>query len=461
MKKLILTIALSVSVILSSFAQRNYAQELVNLLQQGRCFEAMEFRTKNADKLPANDSAFNVLYKAHMALFFNKPDSAVIYLEDLIANHELKIGPGISSYYGKLLSVHGSKQQFKEGIKVCDKYIEHLRINPFDQAQDFIHKEMSSVESIKKALQSRDVNEPRIKIKRDNSSKYKTIRISDMGYIRFNAKYNDITAETWFSTGATAYFMLTRSLADKIGTKLVDKTQDSIQIVNDIPTKARIEVIDQINLGGVKLYNIPVLVFNDRLVPYTTDTLNVKTKSKDKAIASDRQIIMGLPAMKMIGMIDFDWKNRTVSFPVKTENIVSSDSSRTYLLENSLYIDLKINGLNYVGYIDTGSDDFLNMTYSFYMKNKSQIEIDSTAQKKPFQRHTMAGSYFNIPHELVKGADVYLNSRMLNHGDGEVVVSDRKSHATIFDGVVGVNFFRRLGSKITFDFDNMRVKVSD
>lgn len=452
MKKLILTLALSVSFILSSFAQRNYAQELVDLLQQGKCFEAREFREQFRDKLPANDKALDVLYNANMALFFNKPDSNAIYLEDLLANYELKMGPVISIYYGKLLTVYDSQQRFKEGMMVCDKYLDHLRRNPFDRNRDFIRNEMNMIEKVKKAFKYRDLNEPRIRIEKDNSGNNRTVRINDSEYLRFNAKYNGFTAETWFDTGVPNYFMITRSLADKMGTKLVDKSQDSVRMINGILARAKIEVIDKINLGNLTLFNIPVLVFNNRFIPYTTDSLNAETKLNPEKKFGDRQIVMGLSTIKLIGRIDFDLEKRTVSFPGNTKKTGSNDLSNIFFVDKNLYLKLKINGLNYVGYLNTGSDCALNITSSFYEKNKRLTETDSIAQKKPSGRHVIRGNSFN---------NVRLDVKLINRENGEVLVSDRRTTFNIFDGIVGVSVFKKLGSKIMIDFINMNMKVSD
>ncbi|KAA8485067.1 aspartyl protease [Arcticibacter tournemirensis] len=445
MQRILLTLLLSVSFTLSSFAQRNYPQELISLIEQGRCFEAREYRSQYADKLPSNDRTFDVFYKAHMALFFNKPDSAAIYLEDLIANHELKIGPRIGTYYGKLLTVYDSKQRFNEGILLCDKYMDHLKRNPFDRDLRFIQNELTTIENIKKEFGYYEI-EPRIKIERDSAAR-EAIKINDGEYIRFNAKYNNVTAETWFDTGVPG-FMITRSLADNIGTKLINKSKDSVQIINGIPVRARIEVIDQITMGSVTLYNIPVLVFNERFVPYTADSLNVNANIEKKI--NDRQIVMGVSAMKLIGRIDFDLEKRTVSFPGSTEKIGSSDSSNIYFADRDLYMKLKINELNYVGYLNTGSDCTLNMTSSFHEKYKRQAETDSIAQRKPLVHHTTAGNIF---------PDVNLDVKLITN-ENEVLISDRKHRVNIFDGVIGVNLFKKLGSKIIFDFNNMRVKVS-
>lgn len=395
-----------------------------------------------------------------MALFFNKPDSAAIYLEDLISNHELKIGPGIGADYGKLLTVYDSKQQLKDAIRVCDKYIDRLRRNPFDQDQTFIHNEMTSIENVKKALQYRDVNEPRIKIKRDGSGKDKTIKINDSDFLSFNARYNNVNAETWFNTSVTAYFMITRGLANKIGTKLINKSQDSVQTIDGIKRKVRAELIDSIDFAGLKLYNIPALVFNENIMPSLPDTLKNEIKPKVEKVFNDELIIMGLPAIKLIGKIEFDHKKRTVSFPGHTKMIESNDASNMFLFNNNLSLKLKINELNYVGHLNTGSDDFLNISYPFYEKNKSLIERDTVTQKKPINIYTMTGPAFNVPYELVKNAKVSFNNRLIDNNNGKVIVQGDAQNV-IYDGVVGAQFFTGPNSKTLFDFDNMIVKISN
>ncbi|WP_161987643.1 retropepsin-like aspartic protease [Arcticibacter tournemirensis] len=467
MKRLLLTLSLAFSFILTSNAQRNfvlssnarrdYVRELVDLMQQGRCFDAREFREQYADKLPVNDKTLDALYKAHMSMFFNKPDSAAIYIEDLIANHELKIGPGISPYYGKLLSIYDSQQRFSDGVIVCDKYLDYLRRNPFFRDHDFIRNETNSIEKTKKTFKYRDLIEPRIKIERDNSGKGKTIRINDSELIRFNASYNGVTAETTFDTGFSAYFTITRSLADKLGTKLVNKNQDSVQMFNGVPRKMRVEVIDQVDFGGIRLHNIPVVVFNDPFTSRLSDTLNAKMKSSVEKIFNNDQVIMGLPAMKLVGRFDFDWEKQTVSFPVNNEKTGPDDSSNIFLIDNNPFVKLKINGLSWTGHLDVGSNDLLTIPFSFYNKNKKMIEIDSVTQKKPYEYQTLTSSGFNIPHELVKDANIYLNGRRINYAVGEVLVLDRNVHFNIFDGVAGVKLFKRLAPRISFDFDNMRV----
>lgn len=48
MKKILLILFLCTFSVHSIFAQRNYAQELVDLMQQGRCFDAMDICINHA-----------------------------------------------------------------------------------------------------------------------------------------------------------------------------------------------------------------------------------------------------------------------------------------------------------------------------------------------------------------------------------------------------------------------------
>lgn len=459
MKKYILVLSLSIFFVVSSLAQHNYPQELVNLMQQGRYFDAKDLCTNHAAQLPANDRTLEVLYKSHMSLFLNKQDSAVIYLEDLLANHEFVMGPVIGVYYGRLLQVYDDTQRFKEGIKLCDRLFNYLKRNPFDLNQDFIRNEINWTDSVKSALKDRDLNEPLIKTVRTNSEK-NTIKLNDGEYIRFNAKYNDIPLQTLFDTGVSEYFFVTKNLADKIGVRIIDTKQDSIKNLNGVPTKAIKGVIDKIKLGNVELYNIPVAVFDAPFYSHLPNALDNIERSKVEDVLSENQVIMGLPAMLLIGKIEFDWEKRTLSFPEETEDMKTNNFPNMYLIGKIPYTRLKINGLSYTGYLDCGDNEFLSMEFPFYERNKSCIQIDSEIQKPPLTFHGMTGSTTNLPYEIVKNPLIYSNGKQINPNK-RVIIVNRARHFNTFDGTVGVHFFYRLGAKVILDFNNMRIEGKD
>lgn len=444
--------------VLSISAQRNYAQELIDLLQQGKCFEARDMYTQYANNLPLSDKTYNLVYKSHMALFFNKPDSTSIYLEDLTNNHELELGPVIGAYYGKLLQIYDETQQFEKSIKLCDKIIAYFNRNPFDLAPDLVKNEIYKMENAKSSFKKRNVSEPRRRVERIKNKNAIT-KLKDSNFIRFDALYNNIPMQTWFDTGVSTYLITTKKVAKEIGVRIVDNTQDSLKIINAVPIKAMIGIIDSIDLNAVKLYNIPVMI-HEEFIPHLSDTLDRETKLGLEAARNERQIIMGLPMMKMIGKIEFDWKKHTVCFPESTEKTVANSSSNIFMTDNNLYQQLKVNGLNYVGHVDTGDEDFVNMTFSFYEMNKNHIEIDSIAEKKPINHYRATGVFFNVPYEIVKDPKVYFNGKNINSNTYNVLVSDGTlSHLNTFDGTIGANFYKHLGSKVIFDFDNMEIKT--
>ena len=278
MKKIFSVLSLSIFFVISSFVQHNYAQELVNLMQQGRCLEVMDPCTTRAAQLAANNRVLEVLYKSYMSLFIDNSDIAAIYLEDLLVNHELIMGSFIGVYYVRLLQVYDDTQRFKDGVKQCDKFLDYLIRNPFDLNQNIISSNINWVNRVKSTLKDRNLNELLMKIARAKNEK-NIIKLNDGSYIRFNAKYNDILPQTLFNTGAES-FIVTKKLADEIGVKIIDVNQESIKRINGVPTKALKGLIDKIELGNLKLYNIPVGVFNAPFYSHLLDTLNNIDKSK-------------------------------------------------------------------------------------------------------------------------------------------------------------------------------------
>lgn len=459
MKRSISILFLCTFSVLSIFAQRNYAQELVDLMQQGRYFDAKDLCINCATKLPSNDRALEVLFKSHMSLFLNKTDSAVIYLEDLLANHELIMGPNIGIYYERLFQVYDDTQRFKDGVNLCDKFRDFLKRNPFDLNQDFISNRINWIDSVKSALKYRDLNEPRIKIVRTNNKK-NAIKLNEGEYIRFNAQYNNIPLQTFFDTGVSEYFFVTKKIADKIGVRIIDTKQSGVINFNGVATKALKGVMDKINIGNWELFNIPVMVFDAPFYSHLPDTLNNLVRLKIEDDLNENQVIMGLPTMLLIGKVEFDWNKRTISFPENTEDKKTNNLPNIYLIWRTPYTRLKINGLPYTGYLDSGDNEFLSIEPSFYERNRSSIQIDSVIQKPPLAYHGMTGSAFNLPYEVVKDPWIYSSGKQINPNK-RVIIVNRMRHFNSFDGTVGVHFFYRLGTKVILDFNNMRIEGKD
>ena len=445
-----------------SYAQRNYAQELVDFLQQGRCFEAKELYMNHADKLPQNDTALHLLYKSHIALFFNKPDSAEIYLEELLGNtnYQMTLGPITDLYYMKLLTLYVVNQQFDLAMKLCDKMLDYCKINPFNYVNDSIQSIMNSLKNAKTTLKEREIYEPRIKIYRNSERMNESIQLYEDNRIRFDAYYNGIPIETLFDTGLDFHLAIVKSLADEIGVKVSRENQNTQRVINGIPTKAYQGIIDSIELGNIKLYNIPVLVFKETITPPLPDTLNDIMRKEIERVFKDRQIAIGVPTMRLIGKFEFDWNKNTLSFPEDGISKIGNTTSNICFIDNELYMRLKFNGLNYSGRLDTGSDNFLTITPSYYEMNKSSIEIYAEISQ-PYDLYTVLSTSLNIPYKLVKRSGVFFRGREIKHEREPVLVIEKPAISNKLDGFIGVLLFKSILPKVLLDFENMEIELKD
>lgn len=116
MKKLLFIFLAIFAYATPSFGQKDYVEQLYDLLHQSKAFEARDFYLKHRDVMPDNDPVFDLIYKSTMAQFLNKPDSAALYLENLIGAHEWQLGPNIIVHYKNLLSLYSEMQRFEDGL---------------------------------------------------------------------------------------------------------------------------------------------------------------------------------------------------------------------------------------------------------------------------------------------------------------------------------------------------------
>lgn len=446
MKRLFLFLTLFTFFHSISFSQRNYAQELIDLMNQGRCIEAREFRSQYADKLPLDDVEYNLYYNWHMANFLNKPDSAAIYMKDLIANHEFFLGSAIPSFYMGPLRYYIENQEFEKCIKLLDRAIDFFNRNPFDYEYDFVKNSITHYEKLKTTMQARALNEPRIRIERHKRKKDDVIKLNDGKAVLFNAMYNGVEVETLLHPGTSDCFMITKNLAEKIGIKAFPTDYGIVIEIPDVSTKTSWGMLDCVDLKNVKLYNMPVVILDQKPVNIP-DSVDDLTLLDTKSLLSDDLIIMGTQAMRLIGKIELDrTKEAILSFPENTQENDAENSPNIFFKDNMLHTQMKINEQSFMGRV-TLFDSFLNILPSFYEKNKNYIEIDSI-------RETEASRQF------VKNAKIYFDGKYIKHLDDDVVITD-KSNLNSADGRVGMSFLFGLGTKVVIDFQKMRIEGKD
>ena len=460
MKKVILFILLYFSILPFAQAQRNYAQEFFILLYQEKYFEAREFKKQYASQL-SQHKALDLMYDIHISLEFNKPDSAIVYLEEFLGNQDYiqVLGPLIATYYSRLSGVYEEKQQFGHSISTIERHIAYLERNPYSMDQDFVEKEIREARTKISSLKEKAENEPIRRIKRDSDAC--GIELKDGTHIRFDAKYNGQTVETFFDTGSSYFFFIEKALADDLGVKY--RPSQDLGLLNGSPANLFEGIIDSVELKGVKLYDIPVAVFNGKYLSNMPDNLNAdQIKNIEEHFLKNRQIVMGLPAMKMIGRFEFDWKSNVLCLPPRQESVGISPASNFMIIKNIPYLNIKINDVGFTGHFDTGADQFLFLTNTYFWSKSTSLKFED-AQKHPFTRVGFTGVH-EVERQRVKSPHIYFDGRKISNSnsDSEVYALDLVwANLNSFDGEVGVKFIKDFYSKCIIDFDAMTIECED
>lgn len=439
--------------------QRNYAQELFNLLMNGRNFESREFKLQHNNQLPPD---IDLVYNMHMSFAFNKPDSSIIYFEEFLGNTQRvrNIGPSVSLFFGRLCEIYEGKQQFEKSIITVERHLNYLRENPHFLAPEVIKRQTEDAQNKITLLKEKLDHEPIRKIVRDG--KDNKIKLKDDPHIRFDAQYNGHTIETYFFKGINEFCIMEKDLADEIGVKY-RPSRDSIHLINGKPIKAIEGYIDRIELQGIKLYNIPVVVFLDKFTSHLPGNLNPDVRQDlQNNLLKSKQVLFGLPAIRMIGgRFEFDWKSNTLVISQIKEQKPNRGNLNPNIafINNALYLHMKINETDFTGYLDLAADHYLFLTYPYFFKSNSDY-VKNDLSKRPYTRTGFLGVEENIERHRVENPQIYFDGRKIDNTKPHralYTVADINN----FDGEVGIDFFKNTFSKTVIDFNTMTIECED
>jgi hypothetical protein len=442
-------------------APRNAAEELFGLLMTGRNFEAKEFKIQHQDQFRPYEKVVELMYNMHMSLAFNKPDSAIIYFEEFLSNHEYvhNIGPAVGQFYVRLSETYEGKQQFEKAISSVERHISYLKENPYSLDPAGVKREIDEAQVKIAYLKEKFQHEPIRGIVRDQ--KNNKVKLKDGPHIRFDAQYNGHTLETLFDTGVSYYCMMEKEVADEIGVKY-KPNQDSTRLINGKPMKAIEGYIDRIEIKDIKLYNIHVLVLIDKFTSNLARNMNADyRKHVENNVLRSKQVLFGLPIMKMIGRFEFDWKANLLTIPhIKEQNSRVRKLKPAIAVNNGfLYLHMKINDADFTGFLDLGADHYLFLTYPYFFKSNSAY-VKNDPLKQPYFRTGLLGVQENIERQRLENPRIYFDGRRIDSSK-----PGREVYAIAginnFDGEVGVSFFKNTFAKTVIDFNSMTVDCVD
>lgn len=403
--KYVLILFLTFGCLTAYSQERNYGQELADLLYNKRIPEAVEYYEQYKDSIShpfATDS-----YHLMTAIYFNQQDRVDVLLS-----------PFIDKYNGSIIN-----------DDVVNYITEYIRL--------------SKMQITNETENGGDIHIP----------------ILTEPLIIVNAAYNGIPLNTVFDTGCTLPIWATKDIAEKIGVQMLEEYVP--KDINEIKINAANGWLDSIRVGKLLLTNVPVVVidrgFFQLCIP---DSLlsNKVIMAKIDSVSSKTEIIMGLPIISMLHRIqfDFDKEEMIISF---NHPLNATKNKNMFMESNSLFLNTQINGLDFTAFIDTGGnwgDLTVVLRDEFYQTHKGQLpslppkDTDRT-------RGCFVHGAENDPFVRLNHSTLHLDNQFIDLRDDAVVLADRKFYITK-DGYVTLGLLKKL-KKFTFDFDAMRLNV--
>ena len=256
-------------------------------------------------------------------------------------------------------------------------------------------------------------------------------------------------------------------MADSIGVRRLDIFDNDTSIVfNGVKLPMEEGILDSVEIADFKFYNIPVGIYKFDPISNIPDSLvnhNHERKESLEYFSNSMSIVMGYPAMFLMGKIIVDFENNVLSFPddslIQTNNNIEPN---LFAYTTALFTRLYINDIPFTAHVDFGSTSYMQIHSSFYEKNKCKIPVKSVADKKPLNISMIHNTWLNIPYEIPENPILKFNSKIVLAKEDNVIEIYSLSGQSVpgtFDGHIGYPFFRNLGKKILLDFDNMRIDI--
>lgn len=442
---------LSAIIIALSAQFYSYASEssdsLLNLLFQGRCFEARElYSTLNKDSI---SQAAQTFYKYKDCYFNNDLEGARKYLNRFIDDDLDKIPAEQKFIFLNLLvDLETEARDYSELEKSYFKILNILDTPPFNNAE---YSQWS--EAQKKIL-----NEY-IYIARHNKRIVPQMRVSTImgkeslinfaydktgSIINCPSSLNERSCQVTIDTGLGVPCLLKQQAADSLGLNRIDFQLDSLSF-NGVATAVYATLIDSLDIANKRFYNILGVVMQE-------------SNAKDcKELPVD--IILGLPALRELEGININWINQELAFTNDTSNEHKElDYAEMYILYNCLYSKLYLNNHPFVGMLDTGygaSPISLYSTYFTPIETDFIINNSSTRQVGTIN-YTFTSTLLNLDNidvKLSRDSETY----RINNAD---VILDTPITFGIRDGIIGLSFYKEISKSTHIDFQNMKIGIT-
>jgi|GEM_PF-3308355 len=452
MKHLKLLLLLSVLCSNAIFAQQvNYSEELLDLISSEKWFEIEDYYQQNKDNI---DKEFvEPWYITQTGFVFNRPFEAINAYEQLIDKnpHNMDMPTLIAAFWQPLLQLCADVQEYEKGKELCQKLITLLENDTITDSE----MRLSYIQGFTRAIESFTSFEkeyPKLSVskKSDKAKDVELIKNDSINGIYFNAEWNGNKLKTFFDTGFANSYIYNRTIAEKIGVKLIES--DTI-FLNNGTVRTLMGIVDSLKLGNFCIKNVPVLVNVEPIDP--ADSIQIKC---DSVLNSRFDIVLGIPIIKRLGIIEFDFENNTMSFPQKTP----LTNKRNLCIDNTryaaLYLNMEICNANFLTYFDTGGEGGLIINTDFYEKNKDCIPVEEQTRKsKKFTGGCNQAAFSHIEEYDCQQIEISINGQITTLINDCSVAKGKENDDKLGaeeGGFLGNAIFKYC-KKATFDFVNM------
>lgn len=449
-----LSLFLLLNNILTYSQSTNYNQVLADLIVTKKWFDIENYYQENKDSI--DDEFVKLWYVAETGNAFNRPLEALNAYEQLLDKNLLNMNYLVLlNLFGQpVLQLCADVQEYSKGESLCLKLMDIIKndttVEPNNRLLGIqeLTKVVENFKSYIDKYQKLQVS----KNEEQNNAIVQILPRTDDG-IYFNSLWNGISLRTHFDTGAcVGGYIWNRKIADKIGVKL--NTTDTVML-NSNTIHGLMGVVDSLKLGPYCFHAVPVFVSIDSI-----DSTDHSQVLCDSIINSKFDIVLGTPIIKQLGIVAFDFRKKTMSFPPKKETTFRRN---LYIKDSNLYMNMKVCDNDFLAYFDTGwraSGLFINS--EFYNKHKDQILTNDQANTVSGamggcnKASLTSGLEYKCPKIDIKICN--LDLMMTN----ECSVSKDKENdiqiGTIEGGILGSTIFDNC-KKAVFDFNNMVFRI--
>lgn len=440
---------------LASSQSTNYNQVLADLIGTKKWFDIENYFQENKDSI---DSEFvRLWYVAETGNVFNRPMEAINAYEQLMDKNllNMKCTELLQLFGQPVLQLCADVQAYSRGQSISLKLMDIVKKDTtVDQ-----NSRLAILQDLTKVLDTFEGlpnKYPKLQVSKRESRKYSSVHLlTDRGEgINFNSSWNGISLRTHFDTGmGVGGYIWNRGIADKIGVKL--NTSDTILLNNAIP--GLLGVVDSLQLGPFSVRAVPVFVSIEKV-----DSADRHQVLCDSILNSSFDIVLGLPVIKHLGLLMFDFGKKTMSFPSTGK---STCRRNLYIKNSALYLNMKVCNTDFLAFFDTGwRDPALFINSEFYNTHKCQILADTVpnligkAVGGCNKASISSGLEYKCPQIDLKIGDLGLTLT------NECTVSKDKNNDVLIgtmetgNGIIGSTFFDNC-VRVNFDFNDMVFRI--